>query len=125
MRFGGKPARWKAFIYAWRGWVTLVKTQWNARVHLAATVMVCALGFWLQITAGEWCAVVLAIGLVWAAEAVNTAVEALGDRITRESDESIGRAKDLAAGGVLFAALVAVVIGAIVIGPRLYVLLFV
>jgi diacylglycerol kinase (ATP) len=110
-------------VYAWRGLVTLVKTQWNARVHLAATIVVCASGLSFRITAGEWCAIFLAIGLVWVAEALNTAVETLGDRITQEADESIGRAKDLAAGAVLFAALVAVVIGAIVFCPRLYVLL--
>ena len=122
MRSGGKPARWKAFVHAWRGLVTLVKTQWNARVHLAATVVICAFGFWFRISAGEWCAVVLAIGLVSVAEAMNTAIETLGDRITQEPDDWIGRAKDLAAGAVLFAALVAVVIGTFVFGPRLYAL---
>ena len=116
--------RWKAFLYAWRGLVILLKTQWNVRIHLAATFVACALGFWLRISSGEWCAIILAITFVFVAEALNTAVETLADRITRDHDESIGRAKDIGAGAVLFAALAAAVIGAIVFGPRLYAAFF-
>ena len=63
--------------------------------------------------------VVLAIALVWVAEAVNTALEALGDAISREPHAQVGQAKDVGAGAVLLAAVAAVVVAAIVFVPRL------
>ena len=68
--------------HALRGLAFLIKTQHNARVHLAATVMVMALGLFLQIDRSEWALIVFAIALVWCAEAFNTAVERLADRVT-------------------------------------------
>jgi diacylglycerol kinase (ATP) len=59
-----------------------------------------------------------AIGIVWIAEAVNTAIEALADRITRENDDAIRRAKDVAAGAVLLAAITAAIIGLLILGPH-------
>lgn len=116
-------ARLRSFRYAWRGVVILVCTQGNARIHLAATVAVAALGATLRITRGEWAILLLASGLVWAAEAMNSAVESLGDRVTLERDERIGRAKDLAAGAVLLAAIAAAIAGACIFVPRLLALL--
>lgn len=111
-------ARLTSFVYAWRGVVALVLTQGNARVHLAATVVVIAAGFFFRVSSGEWIALVLAISSVWAAEGMNTAIEALADRITKEQDPLIGRAKDVAAGAVLLAAIAAAVVGGIVFVPR-------
>jgi diacylglycerol kinase len=62
---------------------------------------------------------VLAIGLVISAEAMNTAIEILADRITLESDPAIGRAKDVAAGAVLAAAACSIVLGLLVFVPHL------
>ncbi len=115
--------RWKSFACAGRGVVLLLRTQVNARIHLLATVIVIAAGFAFRITRGEWCMLAFAIGIVWAAEAANTALELLADRITREHDEPIRRAKDVAAAGVLTAALTAAVIGILILGPHAWVLL--
>ncbi len=73
----------------------------------------------LVISASDWRWIVLAIGLVWVAEALNTAVEQLGDAISLERDPRIGFAKDVAAGAVLVAALVAALIGALTLIPYL------
>lgn len=116
-------ARWKSFACAGRGVVLLLRTQVNARIHLHATVLVIIAGFAFRITRGEWCMLAFAIGIVWAAEAANTALELLADRITREYDEPIRRAKDIAAAGVLLAALTAAVIGILILGPHAWVLL--
>jgi len=97
----------------------LVRTQRNAWIHAAATVGVVVAGSVLRVSRGEWCLLVLAMGLVWAAEGINTAVEALADAISTAPDARIGRAKDIAAGGVLLAAVAAVVVGSLVFGPRL------
>lgn len=94
-------------------------TQGNARVHLAATVAVVAGGWFFKVSAGEWIALVLAMTAVWVAEGLNTAIEALADRITKEPDPHIGRAKDLAAGAVLIAAVAAAVVGGLVFLPKL------
>jgi diacylglycerol kinase len=112
-------ARLASFRYAWRGIVALIRTQGNARIHLAATVGVVAAGWALGVSRGEWALLALAAGLVWVAEAVNTAVEILADRVTTERDERIGRAKDLAAGAVLLAAIAAAIVGGVVFVPRL------
>ncbi|PAW78922.1 MAG: hypothetical protein B9S32_05950 [Verrucomicrobia bacterium Tous-C9LFEB] len=109
--------RLQSFAFAWQGAVTLVRTQHNMWIHLAATAGVIMAGFFVGISRGEWALVVVAIGLVWMAEAFNTAIEFLSDEVSRERREGLGRAKDVAAFGVLCAAITAVVIGAVVFGP--------
>ena len=79
-----------------------------------------AAGFGFGISRIEWCALVLAIAGVWAAEAVNTAIELLGDATTSDPHPLVGRAKDVAAGAVLLAALGAAVVGLLVFAPRLF-----
>ena len=69
--------------------------------------------------ADEWRWIILAIALVWLAETLNTAIERLADAITIEPNENIGYAKDVAAGAVLAAAIVAIVIGSTIFLPRL------
>lgn len=114
--------RGNSFACAWRGIVSLLHTQMNARIHLLATVAVIVAGFVLRIPRGEWVPLAFAIGIVWIAEAANTALELLADRISREHDEMIGRAKDVAAGAVLLAAITAAIIGALVLGPHVWAL---
>ena len=116
-------ARIQSFGYAWRGIIALVLTQGNALVHLAATFAVVLAGFYFKVTPSEWIALVFAIAAVWVSEGLNTAIEALADRITIEEDAVIGRAKDVAAGAVLLAAIAAAIVGFIVFGPRLLALL--
>ena len=117
-------ARWKSFACAGRGIVLVLRTQVNARIHLLAALLVIATGFAFRISRGEWCMLAFAIGIVWAAEAANTALEFLADRITREHDEAIRRAKDVAAGGVLLAALTAAIIGILILGPHAWALVY-
>ena len=111
--------RCRSFCHAFRGGRTLVATQPNARVHAVATVGVTALGFVLRIDRVEWVAVALAMALVWLAEALNTAVELLADEVSLERRERIGQAKDVAAFGVLAAAIGAAAVGLLVFAPRL------
>ena len=110
--------RGKSFACALRGIAVLLRTQTNARIHLLATVLVVAAGFLFRISRGEWVPLMFAISIVWIAEAVNTAIEALADRITRENDDAIRRAKDVAAGAVLLAAITAAIIGLLILGPH-------
>lgn len=87
-------------------------------MHALATAVVVALGLWHRIERWEWCALLLAIGLVVAAELGNTAIEWLADRVTREREPAIRNVKDAAAGSVLAASVVAAAVGAFVFVPR-------
>ncbi len=78
-----------------------------------------ACGFWFGVSRGEWMAIVLCIGLVFAAEALNSAIEELADALHPDEHPGIGRAKDLAAAGVLLAAFAAAAVGLLIFLPRL------
>lgn len=114
--------RRQSFADAFRGILFMLTSQPNARVHLTATAGVIGFGAWLRLGLSEWIWIALAIGLVWLAEAFNTALEALADALHPESDPGVGRAKDVAAGAVLVAVLAASLIGLLVLGPHLLVL---
>jgi diacylglycerol kinase (ATP) len=108
-----------SFRHAFRGVSTLLLTQHNAWLHLAAAAAALALGYILAIARGEWIAIVVAIGMVWTAEALNTAVEFLADELSLERKDLLGKAKDVGAAAVLFASASALVIGLIVFLPHL------
>jgi diacylglycerol kinase (ATP) len=110
-------ARLKSFVFAGRGLRSLLIEEHNAWLHLAASIAVVAAGLLLRISMADWRWLVLAIGIVWMAEAFNTAIEDLCDRINPEFDPAIGRIKDMAAGGVLIAAMVAASIGLLTLAP--------
>lgn len=113
-------ARLHSVRYALAGLRTLLRTQHNAWIHAAATVLVIGAGLSFGVSLAEWCWLVLAITLVWVAEALNTALEFLADAVTREPHPLIGQAKDLAAAAVLIAAIGALTIGLLVLGPHLW-----
>ena len=104
---------------AFRGVRTLLASQHNARIHLLATVCACSLGLLIGISRLEWCAVVVAIVVVWTAEALNTAFEFLCDVASPEFHPLIQKGKDVAAAAVLLCAVGAAVIGLIVFVPHL------
>lgn len=118
-----RPAALRAFLqgflHAFRGIAFGLRTQRNLRFHALATLGVIALGFVLQIERWEWCTMLISCGLVWAAELLNTAIEQLADRVTKEREEAIRVVKDAAAGAVLAASLAAAAVGAIIFLPRL------
>lgn len=112
--------RGKSFVYAWQGLTTLVRNEHNARIHLVVAALVLIAGMFFDITAIEWCLIVLAIGLVISAEALNSAIETLADKITEEYDPLIGRAKDFGAAAVTVMALAAAIIGLIIFLPYIF-----
>lgn len=112
-------ARARSFRYAFNGLKLFFTTQHNSWIHLLAGFSVIAAGFFFGISKTEWLFVVVAISLVMITEMLNTAIEFLVDFVSSEYNELAGKVKDLAAGAVLFAALMAVVIGAMVFLPYL------
>lgn len=115
--------RLKSFKYAWNGLLDLVKTQPNAQIHLLITVLVLAAGYYFQLSASEWCIILLTIALVLAAEAFNTALEYLTNLVSPDYHPLAGKTKDVAAGGVLITAFIAVLVGMIIFLPKLMQLL--
>jgi diacylglycerol kinase (ATP) len=112
-------ARVESFRCAFRGVWTMLVSQHNAWIHLLATVCACGLGLLLGLSPLEWCAIVIAIVMVWAAEALNTAFELLCDVASPEFHPLIQKGKDVAAAAVLLTAVGAVLIGLLVFGPHL------
>ena len=94
-------------------------TEHNGWIHASATLLVLCSSIYFRLAADEWRWIILAIALVWLAEAFNTAIERLADAITLEPNEDIGYAKDVSAGAVLAAAVIATVIGMTIFLPRL------
>ena len=112
-------ARLRSFTFAFWGILAMLRSQHNAWIHALATVVVCGGGFYVGLSAGEWCWIVLAVMAVWTAEALNTAFEFLADVASPNYHPLVGKAKDVAAGAVLISAIGAVVIGLLVFGPHL------
>lgn len=106
--------RAKSFGYAWKGIVYLFRNESNAKIHLVAAVGVITAGLVVRLERWEWCAVLLCIGGVWMAEAFNTALEKVCDKVSPEYAPLIGTAKDVAAAAVLLFVAAAVAVGAIV-----------
>jgi diacylglycerol kinase (ATP) len=111
-------SRIRSVRYALRGIRTMVASQHNAWIHAAATVIVVAAGLLVGLSAAEWAWIVLAIGSVWTAEALNTAFEFLTDVASPDFHPLAEKAKDVAAGAVLLSAIGAVIIGGLVFWPR-------
>ena len=112
-------ARIKSFGYAWAGLVSMVKSEPHARFHLLATLLVLILAWGLDVSRQDWLWLIVAIALVWVSESMNTAFECLCDVVSPEYSESVKRAKDIAAGAVLIAAVTAAVIGISVFGTHI------
>ena len=112
-------ARVRAFRDAFRGLRHLFATQANARIHALGTAIVVGLGWWLEVSNGEWLFLIAAIGFVWTAEAFNTAIEYLVDLVSPQIDPRAGLVKDLAAAAVLCAAASAATIGFFIFAPKL------
>jgi diacylglycerol kinase (ATP) len=113
--------RVRSFKYALQGLGHLFRRQPNAWIHLIAGVIVVLAGFALDISASEWIWIIVAIGSVFGAELMNSAIEETVDFISPERDERAGRIKDLSAGAVLVIALMAAVIGLIIFVPKVFI----
>jgi diacylglycerol kinase (ATP) len=116
---GFVKGRLRSFRYAFRGAWLLIRTEHSIMVQLFIALLVCAGGFFADLSATEWMLQILAISIVLTAEALNTAIEKLCDFVHPDHSEHIGRVKDISAGGVTFAALGAVLVGLIIYLPKL------
>jgi diacylglycerol kinase (ATP) len=107
----------RSFQHALRGFGFLMNEN-NAKFHLLASIMVLSVGFYVKLSAIEWTIILIQIGLVFAAETFNTAIEKLCDFVSPEHQSLIGKVKDLSATAVLIMSVVAVIVGIIIFLPK-------
>ncbi|MFI3244380.1 MAG: diacylglycerol kinase family protein [Akkermansia sp.] len=113
-------ARARSFGYAFQGLATLLREEPNARIHLFFAMLAIALGLLLQIATMEWLLIILCIGIVFATEALNTAIEAICDRVTTNHDPFIKKAKDCGAAATFLVAMGSALIGVLIFIPKLW-----
>ena len=113
-------SRVHAFGHAFHGWRHVLRTQRNAWIHSVAATLVVLVGLWLQISPRDWAVLVLTITMVFTAEFINTAIEAVVDLASPVHHPLAKVGKDVGAGAVLISALAAVLIGLLILGPPLW-----
>ncbi|RIK44033.1 MAG: diacylglycerol kinase [Chloroflexi bacterium] len=99
-----------------------LRTQPNARIEVVATLFVCLAGWWFGISPVEWAVLALTFFLVLALEAVNTAIETVVDLVSPQYHPLAKRAKDAAAGAMIFVVLGSICVALAIFGPRLWAL---
>ena len=109
-----------AFGHAFRGWAYVLKTQHNAWIHSVVATLVIAVSLWLGLPPRDWAVLILTIAMVFTAEFINTAIEAVVDLASPVHHPLAKVGKDVGAGAVLVAALSAILIGLLILGPPLW-----
>jgi len=113
-------SRFTAFGHAFRGWGHVLKTQHNAWIHSVVATVVIVLGIWLGLPPRDWAVLVLTIAMVFTAEFINTSIEAVVDLASPVHHPLAKVGKDVGAAAVLVAALSAILIGLLILGPPLW-----
>jgi diacylglycerol kinase (ATP) len=113
-------SRVASFRHAFRGWHYVLRTQANAWIHTTIAVAVFVLGLWLHLPARDWAIIILTSTVVFVAEFLNTAIEAVVDLASPEIHPLAKIGKDVGAAAVLVAALAAILIGLLILGPPLW-----
>ncbi|MCX6292423.1 MAG: diacylglycerol kinase family protein [Bacteroidetes bacterium] len=108
------------FVYAAKGLVEAIKSQFNIRFHFVAAVAVIALSFYYHLSPTEWCLILLSIAIVFATELLNTSIEYLTDFVSPEYNFLAGKVKDIAASAVLISAIVSAAVGLIIFVPKIF-----
>jgi len=112
-------SRLASFRYAVAGLAHVLRTQRNAWIHAVASLAVVLLAFWLQPGLAQWAVLVLAMALVWMAEFINSALEAIVDLASPDVHPLAKVGKDVGAAAVLIAAVSAALVGLLILGPPL------
>jgi diacylglycerol kinase (ATP) len=113
-------SRARSFKYAFTGLWYVIHTQRNAWIHALVSIAVILVGLWLQLAPHDWAVIILAIAMVWTAEFLNTALEAVVDMASPQVHPLARVGKDVGAAAVLIAAILSVFIGLLILGPPLW-----
>jgi len=113
-------SRTRSFGYAFRGWWHVLRTQQNAWIHAVISTAVIVVALWLRLPARDLAVLLVTIAMVWAAEFLNTAIEAVVDLASPDKHPLAKVGKDVGAAAVLIAALAAIGVGLLILGPPLW-----
>lgn len=114
-------SRARSFRYAFSGWWFVLRTQRNAWIHAVFSLAVILVSFWLRLSAQDWAMIIIAIAMVWTAEFINTALEAVVDLASKHEQDDLAKVgKDVGAAAVLIAASGSAIIGFLILGPPLW-----
>lgn len=112
----GKPLI--GFAHAWYGVKKAINSERNLRLHVLASICVIAGGIIFRLSIIEWTVIILAIGLVLVAEFLNTAIEKMIDYVKPDIHPRAKEIKDIAAGAVLIASVIAAAVGVLIFIPE-------
>jgi diacylglycerol kinase len=113
-------SRVHSFQHAYHGWWYVLRTQRNAWIHAFFSTAVMLVALWLRLPLRDWAVLILTITLVWTAEFINTALEAVVDLASPQQHPLAKVGKDVGAAAVLLAAFASVLIGLLILGPPLW-----
>ena len=113
-------SRLRSFGHAFQGWLYVMRTQRNAWIHGSISAIILLLSLWLRLPARDWALIVVATAMVFTAEFINTAIEVVVDLVSPQLHPLARIGKDVGAAAVLIAAVAAVLIGLLVLGPPLW-----
>ena len=112
--------RAKSFTHAFRGIYIFISATHNAWIHFLIASFALVAGFYFHIQSYEWLAIILSIGLVLCAEAFNTAIEIDIDLTSPQYHPFARDTKDVAAGAVLIASVIAIIVGLVIFLPKIF-----
>lgn len=110
-------SRLNSFKHAFAGWWHVLKTQPNAKIHAVISVAVLVVGLWVELNRYEWALITIMAVIVWMGEFINTALEAIVDLASPQIHPLAKIGKDVGAAAVLIAAIAAVIVGLLILGP--------
>jgi len=113
-------SRIASFGHAFHGWAYVIRNEKNAWIHAVVTILVVIVATWLAVPLRDWAVLVLTIAMVWAAEFLNTAIEAVVDLASPAHHPLAKVGKDVGAAAVLIAACASVLVGLLILGPPLW-----
>jgi len=113
-------SRLRSFGYAFRGFWYVLRTQRNAWIHAVIATLVFIVSLWLGLDARDWAIIILTTAMVFTAEFLNTAIEAVVDLASPQKHPLAKVGKDVGAAAVLIAALAAILVGFLILGPPLW-----
>ena len=108
-----------SFANAFNGLKFFFMNDRNGQIHLCAVLLVSLSGFYFQVSSQEWMILLLCFAGVISIEMCNHGLEKLCDLVNPAQHPTIKVIKDVAAAGVLWSAIISVLIGLIIFVPKI------
>ena len=108
------------FRNARKGMRLVLKSEINIRVHICIALVVLFMAYLLNFSLEKYCILILTIAFVIVSEMLNSAIEFALDAVFHNRySKLVGMAKDISAGAVMIASVVAVIIGILLFGTAI------